>query len=312
MNAQDTIVSQLVSPPVVRPHAKLSDWLETWCTAQTTQGDRGPFAAAVAASLQADRLAWAFFSGYQGAIQSAFGTAPGTVSALCVNETGRKITEIDTTLKIAGGALALSGTKNWSLAGIDGLELFVLARVSDGPPKGPGSLTIVRVLSNAPGILRELPRQLGIVPELPHCAMRFESVSIDPSQRLPWDGYADYVKPFRMREDVFVTGCVLACLVAEAHASAWPTSWSQRAVAVVSMLDTCSQLDPTDAVSGIAVAGALSFASDVLREADQHWTTHQQTTRDRWRRDLPLLALGKEARRQRAIQSWNHFGRESL
>jgi hypothetical protein len=59
----------------------------------------------------------------------------------------------------------------------------------------------------------------------------------------------------------------------------------------------------------ILTAGMLSFAGDVIRESEPHWTDHQCAARERWRRDISILALGKEARRQRAINSWASTGR---
>lgn len=53
-------------PPVER--SNLSDWLTVWRQSRVDHGRRGAYAVAIAAALQADRLAWAFFSGYQGAL----------------------------------------------------------------------------------------------------------------------------------------------------------------------------------------------------------------------------------------------------
>lgn len=74
-------------------------------------------------------------------------------------------------------------------------------------------------------------------------------------------------------------------------------------------LESCSRLDPDAARTHIVTAGTLSFAGAVIRESEQHWRDDQGTARDRWRRDSSILALGKEARRQRAINSWISVGR---
>jgi acetyltransferase len=126
---------------------------------------------------------------------------------------------------------------------------------------------------------------------------------------LPGDGYADYAKPFRVREDICVTGCALACLFAEGRAGEWPAPWAQRCVAAIAGLESCSRLDPDDARTHIVTAGTLSFAGAVIRESEQHWRDDQIAARDRWQRDRSILDLGKEARRQRAIKSWLGMGR---
>jgi acyl-CoA dehydrogenase len=148
-----------------------------------------------------------------------------------------------------------------------------------------------------------------MVPELAHAEVSFDAVSLPASRVLPGDGYADYAKPFRVREDICVTGCALAYLFAEGRAGEWPAPWAQRCVAAIAGLESCSRLDPDDARTHIVTAGTLSFAGAVIRESEQHWRDDQIAARDRWQRDRSILDLGKEARRQRAIKSWLGMGR---
>ncbi len=285
------------------------DWVAIWHRVQSAYADAGPFAAAVAASLQADRLAWAFFCGYQGAIQVGFGSAMGVIAAFAANESQRKLHEIETRVDESTTPSSLVGRKSWVLHGINDLQLFVLARRSAGPAKGPGSLCVVRLPLHSAGVESEPPKEHAVVPELPHAGVSFAATPISVENILPSDGYADYAKPFRLREDVFVTGCALAYLLAEAQVGAWPTTWIQRAIAAVTLLDVCVGRNPRQIETIVLVAGALSFAGDLIREADEHWQPVQEAARIRWCRDRPLLTLGKEARRQRAIQSWQSLGR---
>ena len=285
-------------------------WLPVWTAVQEWHADCSPFVAGVAAALQADRLAWAFFSGYQAAIRSAFPGAlsAATVAAFCVQEPGRKISEITTTLEEQAGGLLLQGHKGWLLAGPEDCVLFVLARRA-GRSKGPGSLAVVSVPFQAEGICRGPVRVQAMVPELAHAEVSFDAVSLPASRVLAGDGYADYAKPFRVREDICVTGCALAYLFAEGRAATWPAPWAQRCVAAIAGLESCSRLDPDDARTHILTAGALSFAGAVIRESGQHWRDNQVAARERWQRDRSILDLGKEARRQRAIKSWLGMGR---
>ena len=136
----------------------LAQWLPVWRESQAASADGDCFGAAVTASLQADRLAWAFFCGYQGAVQAAFQTGLGTLGALSAHESQRKITEIQTRLVGHSEPWQLVGSKSWVISGIDALTLFVLARRSDGPPQGPGSLCIVRVPLRSAGVAATAPR----------------------------------------------------------------------------------------------------------------------------------------------------------
>ncbi len=286
----------------------LSAWLPAWRAAASTPGHDGAFSAAIAAAWRADRLAWAFFAGYQGALRWAFGdgaaAADDRLRAFCVNESGRKITEITTTLSGADDNLRLHGAKSWALAGLDPLDLFVLARRDGGRARGPGSLVVVRVPSDAPGVAFQPARPQPVVPELPHTAVTFDAVAITRAQCVAGDGYADHARPFRLREDLFVSGCALACLLGEAHAAAWPTLWRQRCMAAIVALHACTRRSPVESASEVLAAGALSLAGDVFQEAEPHWACGDPAAAERWRRDLPLLAGGKEARRLRAQAAW--------
>ena len=284
----------------------LGQWLPAWHEQQMAHMKCGPFVAAVAAATRADRLAWAFFSGYQGAIQSAFpqSAQAGQVSAFCVNEAGKKISEIATSIKKIDGDFLMHGSKSWALADVDDMTLFVLARRSHGPAKGAGSLTVIQVPLQTAGVQRNPARAQKVVPELPHAGINFDGVLLQDSQFMSGDGYADYAKPFRAREDIFVTGCALAYLLSEAKAAAWPTTWSQRCIAALVALEQCSRQNLSNEQVHILVAGVLSLAGGIIRESEQHWTDVQGVAQVRWQRDASLLTLGRDARRQRAIKSW--------
>lgn len=287
-----------------RPCETIGDWLRVWHGEQASCADNGPFVAAVASARAADRMAWAFFCGYQGAIQSGFGAGSGQPGTFCANESGRRIHEIETTLDVQGETLTLSGHKSWALAGFHELDLYVLARRCGGPSKGPGSLVVVRVPADAPGVQREASHPLDFIPELPHGPIRFDSVAVKPADVLAGDGYADHAKPFRLREDLFIRACVLAWLLSEADAGEWPSTWKERAVAAAWSLGELCELDLREADTVLLAAGALSFSDEVLREAEPHWTGAQRVVQDRWQRDARLLTLGQDARRQRAARAW--------
>ncbi|WP_342619494.1 hypothetical protein [Rhodoferax sp. GW822-FHT02A01] len=265
------------------------------------------------AAHKADRLAWAFFSGYQGAIQAAFPNLAeaGEVVAFCANETGRKVTEITTKVDHRSGIPHLHGQKSWALSGVENLALLVLARRSDGPQKGAGSLVMVKLPSSSFGVSWGVARSQAVVPELSHSEVRFDSVRLDTAQLVPGDGYSEFAKPFRVLEDVFVSGCTLAYLLAEAQSGKWATNWCQRCIAAIAMLQVCTRLDPKDIHTHILVSGSLSFASNVIQESEGHWQTEQGVAHHRWLRDRQILLQGKEARRMRAVGSWERLQKEA-
>lgn len=290
----------------------LTQWLPIWRAIADCYRRHGPYTVAIAAASEADRLAWAFFSGYQGALGAAFpelnATAKPRIASLGANESGRKLTEINTALGAGDDGLRLTGQKSWVLSGIDELDLYVLARAVDAPTKGPGSLIVVRLPSTAKGVLVGTPRAQAVVPELPHSAVSFSDVPIDHQQIIPGDGYSDHAKPFRLREDVFVTGSTLAFLLAQGNANAWSTRWRQRCMAVIVTLGECAARSPNDTATELLTAGALSLAGEVIEQAEGFMAKDAPSLFDRWCRDKPLLALGKDARRQRAQSAWTKMG----
>lgn len=302
----------LLGKPEIPECGTLSSWLPVWRATRNSYSRYGPYVAAIAAAFRADRLAWAFFSGYQGALQAAFpellvGAEP-RIASLGANESGRKLTEIETALFATDGVLRLKGQKSWVLSGIDDLELYVLARAADGPARGPGSLVVARVRRTAAGVEMSTPRPQAVVPELAHCAVSFDDVLIDAGQPIPGDGYADHATPFRLREDVFVTGSTLVFLLAQGHVAGWPTRWRQRCMAVIVTLGECAARSPSDSATELLTAGALSLGGEVIEQAEALLAQHESIAFERWRRDKPILGLGKDARRLRVQLAWARRG----
>lgn len=289
---------------------ELAAWLPIWREKQVKHCSHGPFIAAVLAASHADRLSWAFFSGYQGAIQITFPeqTREGNVCAFCVNESGRKISEIETAIVDAQGRSLLHGKKSWVLDGMQDLQMFILSRSAAGSVKGPGSLVCVQLPLRISGIALTGKQSQGPVPELPHAEVTFEGVELSVNQILEGDGYAEYAKPFRLREDIFVTGCTLAYLFGEGRLAAWPTTWAQQCIASIAGLYACSMLDPHCPETHVLTAGVLATASEAIRDTELFWESGAKDKLFRWHRDKTLLSLGKDARRQRVIKSWRSMG----
>lgn len=308
-DGQAVLLDTLLRRPVVVTCDSLAQWLPVWRAAIGENEQHGPYAAAIDAASRADRMAWAFFSGNQGAVQSAFPVEVrdrDVVAAFCANETGRKLTAIATSLRESNDGVLLDGSKSWALA--EAVHLYVLARAASGPASGPGSLRVVRVLRTAPGVELAGARSQSVVPELHHCEVRFAAVPIRARDLIAGDGYADYAKPFRLREDVFVTGCTLAFLLAHGHTMDWPTRWRQRCIAAIVSLGKCAELNPSDPPSQLLAAGALSLAGDVIDQTGALWEQQASAESARWLRDRPILGLGKDARRQRAVSAWERLG----
>jgi len=273
-----------------------------------------PVALAIAGGYAADRIGWAFASGYQAALRAlAPGLPADAVVAFCVTEAGgNRPKDIHTALERDGEAgWRLTGSKRWTTLGPEGALFLVAAR--DASVSGErAAIKLVRVASTAPGVTVAPMPPTRFVPEVPHAQLRFEGVALEAGALLPGDGYERYVKPFRTVEDVHLSAAQLAYTLREARRFAWPRDWIERTLAVLEALRALAQEDPASSATHIALAGALAVAGALLEEADAHWERKDPApdaaARARWLRDRALGGVAGKARALRAERAWQRIG----
>jgi alkylation response protein AidB-like acyl-CoA dehydrogenase len=269
---------------------------------------RNPLDRAIAGGFAADRLGWAFASGYQAALHALFPALPeDRICALCVTEAeGTHPRAIKSTLTRSAGGWRLDGAKRWTTLGPSGALFLVAAR--DAAVSGERiALRVARVPADAPGVTVEPMADVRFVPEVPHARLRFENVPVAADALLPGDGYEEYVKRFRTVEDIHVHAAVLSYLAREARARAWPRGWVERAAAALHVLRALAQEDPSLPATHVALAGALANGSALVAEADSHWDATNDEGAARWRRDRELLAVAGAAREQRTARAWERI-----
>ena len=266
-----------------------------------------PIDLAIAAGFSADRIAWAFASGYQAALRALLpDLPPDLVAAFCVTEAeGNRPKDIRTTLERDGeDGWRLSGAKRWTTLGPSGGLFLVAARDASVSGERP-ALRMVRVASDAPGVTVDTMPPTRFVPEVPHASLRFEGVALAPSALLPGDGYARYVKPFRTVEDIHVFAAKLAYTLREARRLGWPQGWIEGALAVLASMRALAA-EPADApATHVALAGALTQGAALFRDADGHWQgASDADARARWARDRELGGVAGKARALRTQRAW--------
>lgn len=262
---------------------------------------------AIVGGFVADRVGWAFASGYQAALHALFPDAPADrICALCVTEAeGNSPKAIRSTLRRNGAGWSLSGAKRWTTLGPDGALFFVAARDEAASGARP-SIRIARVPSNAAGLRIEHMPPTRFVPEVPHAQLKFENLQLGEASILPGDGFDQYVKPFRTVEDIHVQAAVLAYLMREAQRLSWPQHWIERLSALLAALSKLSDMPPTNAETHIALAGALAIGAGLIDESEAFWNAAAaDAAATRWRRDRELLKVAGEARARRARSAWS-------
>jgi alkylation response protein AidB-like acyl-CoA dehydrogenase len=264
-----------------------------------------PIHQAIVGGFVADRVGWAFASGYQAALRALFPDAPADrICALCVTEAdGNSPKAIRSTLKKSGSDWTLDGAKRWTTLGPDGALFFVAARDEAASIERP-AIRLVKVSSDSPGLKIESMPPTRFVPEVPHASLKFEHLRV--SDILPGDGYANYVKPFRTVEDIHVQAAVLSYLMREGQRLSWPQHWLERLSAMLAALGKIADMPAAEAETHIALAGALAIGAGLIGETEEFW---KRSATDpaalRWARDRELLSVAGKARALRTQRAWD-------
>lgn len=298
------IGSLLRGPVGVPPCESVAQWWPRHREIADSAGDQ--FSRAILGGFASDRVGWAFASGYQAALRALFPDAPGErICALCVTETdGNSPKAIKSTLQKEGATWVLNGAKRWTTLGPDGALFYVAAR-DEAASGDRAAIRLVKISSDAQGLTVQNMPPTKFVPEIPHAQLQFENLRLAQGDFLPGDGHADYVKPFRTVEDIYVNAAVLAYLVREARRLAWPREWSERCISNLYCLQTLAAEPPSAPATHVGLAGALACAAELLTLADGHWNrTPGDAAAGRWTRDRALFSVAAKARTARTERAW--------
>jgi alkylation response protein AidB-like acyl-CoA dehydrogenase len=289
--------------------ASVADWWPRWRDGAARAPS--PAEQALLGGFDADRVGWAFASGYQAALRALQPDLPAeAVAAFCVTEeSGNRPRDIRTRIEPAeGGGWRLSGAKRWTTLGPDSSVLLVVGAL---PADGPASrvvLKVARVAVGTPG-LQLLPMPAPrFVPEVPHARVQLDAVAVAASALLPGDGYEAYVKPFRTIEDTLVTLAVLAYLLREARQRAWPAAFAEASCGTIAALIGVARAAPDAPATHLALAGALAQAQLLYAQASALWAAADDDPASRrWQRDAALFQVAGSARAQRAARAWERL-----
>jgi alkylation response protein AidB-like acyl-CoA dehydrogenase len=298
----------LRAPTAVPPRHSVAEWWPRWRDGAARASN--PTAQALLGGFDADRVGWAFASGYQAALRALRPELPGdAIAAFCVTEEGgNRLRDIRTTFTPQpDGSVSIQGAKRWTTLGPDSSVLLIVGAL---PPQGADArprLKVACVPAGTPGLqLLPMP-DTRFVPEVPHARVQLDGVTIEAAALLPGDGYASYVKPFRTIEDTHVTLAVLAYLLREARQRDWPAAFAERLCASLVTLMTLSEAAADAPATHVALAGALSQAHALYGEAGALWAVSDDPAAQRWQRDAALFQVAGSARAQRTTRAWERL-----
>jgi alkylation response protein AidB-like acyl-CoA dehydrogenase len=305
-----TLSTCLLAPPQARTIDDVAGWWQAWLSVDTAGAS--PAALAVAGGFAADRVGWAFASGYQAALRALVPDLPrDTLTALCVTEAeGNRPRHIGTTITPqSDGTLRIDGAKRWTTLGPSSTLLLIVGALPVAAGTSRPLLRVARVPVPTPGLVLQPMPPTRFVPEVPHAQVLMQDVRVGADALLPDDGYDAYVKPFRTIEDLHVTLAMLAYLLREGRARRWPASFNEEVVAAISLLMHLATEDQRAASTHVALAGALRIAHRLYADASALWAADaDDPAAQRWQRDVPLFEVAGSAREQRAERAWERLG----
>ena len=156
----------------------------------------------------------AFLVGYQAALRALWPSAPHSLGALCATEQ-RSLRPVDMQTRLDD--LRLSGRKDFVTAGDAADWLLIAARCEAADEKPRLSLAVV--LAGEPGVRVEPLPAIPLMPDISHGRVHLDHAACE---RLPGDGWDDYVKPFRTLEDTYVLSAMTAWLHGIGQECDWP------------------------------------------------------------------------------------------
>jgi hypothetical protein len=292
----DRIIARLFAPAEPEPMDGPDTWLRVHRAA--VHGIDDTVLRALAGGCAADRPGWAFASGYAEALRRLVPSIGDRTAALAATE--------------AGGAHPRAIATRLADGRLDGLKRFVtlagaceaaVVIASEGEADGKNRLVAVLVPLDRAGIAIDPLPPTAFAPEVPHAAIRFHSVAVAAGDRLPGDGYADYLKPFRTVEDIHVMAAITAWLAATFARAPGGAEHVEELAALAGALVALGGLDPRAAVTHRALAGALAALDRALVRAEPLWTEVDPDVRARWQRDRPLLQVAGSARAARLTRA---------
>jgi acyl-CoA dehydrogenase len=297
----------LSAPADVAPIDSMATW---WARhQQAISGAASTLEQAILGGFAADRLGYAFASGYQAALRSLWPALPkDRIASLSVTERGGNHPRaIEARLTPSGDGYRLSGNKRWTT--VPDNQGVLLAAAWDGTEdEGRKRIRVVRVEASLPGVSIALMPEPPFVPEITHGEVRFDDVPLTAGALLPGDGYERYVKPFRTVEDLHVQAALFGYLLGEARRHALPRDLVERLAAVLAMLSGLAAGDASDPAMHVALGGALRIGAGVIADMDLLWAKTESPAHARWERDRLLLSVAETARGKRLARAWEKLG----
>jgi acyl-CoA dehydrogenase len=283
--------------------SEMPDVESWWQTHLDVTRGASPAAAAVLGGFAADRLAYAFASGYMAALDQLLGTEIPRRRSLCATEArGAQPSMLECRLDLdESGGGRLSGEKSFATLGHLADELLIVA-TTGRDAEGRNQLRVAKIPANREGIRYGEAVSPTFVPELPHAPLSLHDVRVEPDELLPGDGYLTVLKPFRTVEDAHVFLAVLGYLTKLSRQAACPPEIVERGLSLISgLMPVAASPRPLSPAIHRVLGGSIAASRWHITalEGSPEWAELPESTRSRWARDRRLLEVAGKVRNRR-------------
>lgn len=263
-----------------------------------------PFRRLMRVAVRADRRSAAAIAGHQAAIRRLFpATPPAAICAFCISEDrGPHPKYIDTSLVERDGGLVVNGTKRWGSVAPDADLLYVAASV--GRDGDRNDLRMIALPADRAGIRLDLEPYAAYGPEMRIADIELDDVSVQPDEVMPGDAYVEYVKPFRLVEDVYNTAGAQIGMFRLGIEHGWSDERLETLVGLITQAAAISTTDMASPPAIILLSAYLRASADAWADTWQSWPDAPASVIERWRPDRGLLDTAARARETRRETAW--------
>lgn len=275
-----------------------------------------PIDRAVAGGFLADRVAYAFAAGYNAALQKLMPSLPmDAIPAICVTEKhGAHPGSIQTWIvktdrqQETGGVWQLSGYKQFVTSAEDATH-FLVAASAGKDENGRNRIRLVCVEHGMQGLsVKPMESPLPFIPEIGMGTMQMENIAIEDSRILPGDGYRDYVKPFRVIEELHIRGAMMGYLYRISCVFDWPQKIKEHLFSLITAIKSLNMIPPDRPHGHIVLEGIFGQMKRMMQDIDPLWEKLPEETRAMWYRDRVIVDMADKIRAKRLANAWRHYG----
>lgn len=266
--------------------------------------DEDPFRRLLRVASHAERRSAASIAGHQAAIRRLFpATPPDAICAFCISEDrGPHPKYINTSLVDGASGLRLNGTKRWGSVAPDADLLYVAASI--GREGDRNDLRMIALPTGRPGVVLDLEPYVEYGPEMRIADITFDDVQVHAEEVVEGDAYLNYIKPFRLIEDVYNTVGTQVGMFRLGIEHGWEDERLETLASLICQAGAVSSTDMASPEAILLLTAYLRSSGEFWAKAWQSWPDAPAEVIAKWSPDRGLLGVAERARETRRQTAW--------